>query len=111
MAEIIRTDKNACLSEIVGVGDHAPDWYDNDCPSCGDAPCGPHPDVLACKECEEDWPCTVAEAAAAELDRLVKQNRQWLSVSKGFLAAERAVHDYWTTKLTRRAFELRGGAS
>lgn len=51
------------------------------------------------------------EEIAAELDRLVEQNREWRSTSKGFLAAERAVHDYWTTKLTRRAVELRREAT
>lgn len=43
--------------------DHPAKWYDNECPSCGSAPCGPHPDTLRCVNCGDDYPCYSAADA------------------------------------------------
>lgn len=71
--EIQRTATNESLTErIWPVGVHIPVWLDNDCPSCGSAPCDPHPDTLACRECEDEWPCNIAANVADELDRMAE---------------------------------------
>lgn len=70
MTFIDRSPANEDLPARIGaLGVHAPRWEVVDCPSCGSAPCGPHPDVLACGECSDDWPCNVAANVAEELDR------------------------------------------
>lgn len=89
---IDRTRANDHLNQIAPVGEHRPSWEATDCPSCGTVPCS-HPDVLACKECHDDWPCDVVANVALELDRLVAET-DWAW----------AVGD----SLRRRASELRG---
>lgn len=64
---IFRTEQNGQLEELPGVGEHKPRWYTVDCPSCGDGCYGGHPDILGCGECEEDWPCFVAQPVIDEL--------------------------------------------
>jgi hypothetical protein len=71
-------------------------WADVDCPSCGSAPCGPHPDVLACDSCDDDYPCHVVRAVAAELERMAdtpSEDGPWWALA---------------TALRARAAELRG---
>lgn len=66
---ISRTPENADLDKIQGVSGHEPRWFDVDGPEMA----GPHlPDVLACKECEDDWPCGPAQAVIEELERIAK---------------------------------------
>lgn len=94
MSELItRTSLNSDLEKLQGVGPHEPVWSDVDCPTSGSAPCGPHPDVLACVECADDWPCATASAVADELDRLVNDTDWAWAVA---------------SSLSRRAAELRG---
>jgi hypothetical protein len=41
-----------------------------DCPQCAEqtfTQCGPHPDVLVCVECAEDWPCPSVQLVVEEL--------------------------------------------
>lgn len=69
-APISRSPETEHLAQIPPLGEHRPVWLTVDCPSCGSAPCGPHPDVLVCTECTDDWPCGYAKTTATELDRL-----------------------------------------
>lgn len=50
--------------------EHPARWDAGECPSCDDGHgrCGPHPDVLGCDACIEDYPCWPA-APAFELAR------------------------------------------
>ena len=95
---ITRTPEKGHLDKLAGVGAHEPTWSDVDCPSCGSAPCGPHPDILACVECAEDWPCSAATAVIDELDALVEK----------FDASETGVWRDATNLVLDRARELRG---
>ncbi|MDF2969537.1 MAG: hypothetical protein K0Q93_3315 [Nocardioidaceae bacterium] len=62
---------NADLPDRIGpVGDHVPVWESFDCPSCGSAPCGPHPAVLACGSCDDDWPCPPVQMVIREVEDL-----------------------------------------
>lgn len=45
---------------------HPHHWDAGECPSCGSAPCGPHPDIESCSECLDDYPCAPV-APALEL--------------------------------------------
>jgi hypothetical protein len=65
---ITRTEQNDHLCAVEGVAEHQPKWADSECPNDGDGYCGPHPDVLVCDECEEDWPCAVVQAVIVELE-------------------------------------------
>lgn len=95
---ITRTPDNGHLEDLDGVGGHEPVWSDGDCPSCGSAPCGPHPYVLACVECAEDWPCPVVQVVIDELDRLVER----------IDASTEGCHREDANLLITRATELRG---
>lgn len=92
---IVRTPDNGHLDQTQGVGEHQPQWVDVDCPSCGTVPCS-HPDVLACRDCCDDWPCHAVQSVAAELDRLVDETDWAWAVG---------------TSLRARAAELRGGGA
>lgn len=77
---------------------HEPMWTSADCPSCGSAPCGPHPDLLICKGDEEDYPCHVVQRVAAELDRMAvtpSEDGPWWALA---------------SSLRARAAELRGAS-
>lgn len=55
---------------VTGVTTHQPYWSQGDCPNCalgGSVPCGPHPDILVCSECLDEWPCDTIRTVAAEL--------------------------------------------
>lgn len=47
---------------------HPASWDVGECPSCGTGHCAPHPDILGCNSCLEDYPCWPA-APAFELAR------------------------------------------
>lgn len=64
---ILRTRATESLPESASIEDHKATWETGECPSCGSAPCGPHPDFLICGECEEDWPCRSVALVANEL--------------------------------------------
>lgn len=53
--------------ELRPFGPHLPMWDNEDCPSCGSAPCGPHPLALWCDPCGEFYPCPPVWDVAAEL--------------------------------------------
>jgi len=73
---IVRDATNGDLPKRIGkVGNHEPMWDSTDCYSCGSAPCGPHPDVLTCGDCADDWPCNAVLTAAAELDQMAGELR------------------------------------
>ena len=55
---------------LAEIGEHKPRKEWGECPSCGSAPCGPHPSFWICDACEEDWPCATVQAVADELNRI-----------------------------------------
>lgn len=66
---ILRSATNGDLPDQIAVGTHKPAWEVGECPSCGSAPCGPHPDWLICRECEDDWPCAPVQVVMFELEQ------------------------------------------
>ena len=75
---ITRDASNTDLPKLIGaVGEHVPQWETVDCPWCGSAPCGPHPDVLGCEFCSDDWPCGPVQTAAGELERIAADDTGW----------------------------------
>lgn len=108
---ITRTDANSDIEARIALGEHRPQWETGECPSCGSAPCGPHPDFLICRECEEDWPCQTVKTAADELDRIAGITHE---AAQCFDTANLAVRkdDYLTLARTlkERAAALRGEA-
>lgn len=65
---ILRTKETEGLPERASIDEHKAIWETGECPSCGSAPCPPHPDFLICQECEEDWPCRPVALVANELN-------------------------------------------
>lgn len=60
----------AALDRRRGLPPHAPRWCAVDCPQCAEqtfTQCGPHPDVLVCADCDEDWPCPPVQLVVEEL--------------------------------------------
>ena len=49
---------------------------ESECPSCGSAPCGPHPKIKRCRECEAAWPCLLVKTVAGQVSRLAFQLEQ-----------------------------------
>lgn len=49
---------------------HVPVWDVGECPSCGEAPCGPHPPLLLCALCGDDYPCPAVVDVTSELEEL-----------------------------------------
>lgn len=72
---------NQFVGLVVGVQDHQPYWAGVDCPWCGSAPCGPHPDILACEVCGDEWPCDTIRAVAASLKALSRSPEPELQVA------------------------------
>lgn len=64
---IIRSRANTDLpATIPPLQGHRAVWELHECPSCDVAAgaCGPHPEVLICVQCEDDWPCASYARAA-----------------------------------------------
>lgn len=120
---IVRSGNNEQLTEIVPVGQHKPEWEGMDCPSCGSAPCGPHPDLLACQDCGEEWPCQVVRDYIADLNRMAQEARtEYVQAARASaqcvpgsqiarLQSDIANRHFAVfSRLSDRANELRGGA-
>lgn len=108
---ILRTKETEGLPARASIDEHKAIWETGECPSCGSAPCPPHPDFLICEECEEDWPCKAVALVANELneqayslyrraDNLPLTNERQVQRLGDF----RAIGD----RLAARARELRG---
>ena len=70
-SDIVANDTNTDLPERIGpVGEHRPIWEPFDCPSCGSAPCGPHPALLCCEFCGDQWPCPQVQLVVREVESL-----------------------------------------
>jgi hypothetical protein len=70
---IVRNEVTESLPARIGrLGPHRPQWSTADCPSCGSAPCGPHPDILMCEYCAEDWPCGPVATSAQALETMAE---------------------------------------
>jgi hypothetical protein len=109
---ITRTDANSDMPHRVELGAHRPVWETGECPSCGSAPCGPHPDFAICRECEEDWPCQTVQATADELDRIAAITHEAAqNFDTAHLAVRKDDHLTFARTLKVRADALRGEES
>lgn len=112
---ITRTSVNSDIATRVSLGVHRPTWEIGECPSCGSAPCGPHPDFLICVECDEDWPCQTVSTTATELERIADGLRVHTTLKMPGVSdragrfAQTAVDDV-RAELRTRAAELRAQA-
>lgn len=96
---ITRTAHNTQLDRIPGVGEHQPTWETVDCPACGTVPCS-HPDLLCCRNCQDEWPCGTIQLVALELEHQawrfgghVASGLRWRAEQlRGELAPKSATH-------------------
>jgi hypothetical protein len=106
---ILRSKETEVLPDRIALGAHKPIWETGECVSCGSAPCGPHPDFLICGECQDDWPCAVAEAVAEELVRLAHEVDSTSTRDDDlYVTAFKAGQRWFKGVLRARAEQLRG---
>jgi hypothetical protein len=110
---ITKTDGNQHLDRIEGVGEHQPMWESFDCPSCGSAPCWPHPQALVCSCCADEWPCATVTAVIGEIKKLAAvfqaRNRSRRSATMPLdVLAQNAELAWAMGQLVERAHDLGG---